>query len=724
MYVNCLKSGLVAGTAIAAGMAGNAAVAQEGAAPLEEIIVTAQKREERLLEVPMTVAAISGAELTEGAVVSTLDLAQVTPGIVMTNNGLAFSPSVRGVSSSGSTPGDETNTSIYLDDVYIGSPLASYFDLADIERIEVLKGPQGTLFGRNATGGAIRIVTRSPSFTPQASLSTDYGFDFNETKIDAYLTGPFSDKVAGSLTGSYRKGDGYIDGIGPNEGRHYADPDNYVVRGKMLFRPSESFQATVSADTWQTQNNVNFAISAPKGVNPNPIPGVVSSQPYEFAGSTQPLADVSGWNVSLDASWEPTDSLTVRSITAYRDFEGDYKSDLDRSSQSGTALGLGQWQENFSQEFNFSSPGDQAFSWLAGLYYYKSDAGNPYWTIFLGDAPTGTKLTDFTSEVNTESYAGYGDATWNATDKLHLTLGARYTSETKEYHYRDTIRPAPLALRDVRDEKTWDSPTYRAVARYDFTDDANVYVSFSNGFKSGVYNAYSALGIPVNPEEIDAVEIGTKARVGGINLAAAAYAYKYDDLQVQSHMTLNGVIVQTLANAANAKMLGVEFTADGRLTERLSFNAGVNLLPTAEYEDFTTASVVIPCPTCTAPIIGQAVSPYDASGSRLIKAPEWTANLRLTYTAPLMGGEFMGTISDAYNPGFYWQAGDLTKEPSYNLANVRMSWTDGQDRMTYSLWCTNLTDEYYSFYTVPNVRGNTVSANQPRQVGVGVAVRF
>ena len=112
------------------------------------------------------------------------------------------------------------------------------------------------------------------------------------------------------------------------------------------------------------------------------------------------------------------------------------------------------WPENFSQEFNFSSPGDQAFSWLAGLYYYKSDAGNPYWTIFLGDAPTGTKLTDFTSEVNTESYAGYGDATWNATDKLHLTLGARYTSETKEYHYRDTIRPAPLALRDVRDKKT------------------------------------------------------------------------------------------------------------------------------------------------------------------------------------------------------------------------------------------------------------------------------
>ena len=235
MYVNCLKSGLVAGAAIAAGMAGNAAVAQEGAAPLEEIIVTAQKRQERLLEVPMTVAAISGTELTEGAVVSTLDLAQVTPGIVMTNNGLAFSPSVRGVSSSGSTPGDETNTSIYLDDVYIGSPLASYFDLADIERIEVLKGPQGTLFGRNATGGAIRIVTRSPSFTPQASLSTDYGFDFNETKIDAYLTGPFSDKVAGSLTGSYRKGDGYIDGIGPNEGRHYADPDNYVVRAKCFF---------------------------------------------------------------------------------------------------------------------------------------------------------------------------------------------------------------------------------------------------------------------------------------------------------------------------------------------------------------------------------------------------------------------------------------------------------------------------------------------------------
>jgi iron complex outermembrane receptor protein len=692
-------------------------------APLEEVVVTAQKRSERLLDVPMSVAAISGEQLASSGITSTLELQQMTPGIVTTNNGLGFSPAIRGISSAGTTPGDESNVAIYIDDVYVGTPIAGFFDLQDIERVEVLKGPQGTLFGRNATGGAIRIVTRAPSFTPQAKFSVDYGFDFEELSLGAYATGPITDQLAGSITGSYRTGDGYIEGIGPNVGRQYAKPDNYVYRGKLLWQPSETFSATLAADAWQNQNDMVFVATPPDGVNP--FPGSIATTPFHYAGSTQPKALVKGDGVSFDATWEPSDALTVRSITGYREVEGKYQADVDRTNLLLGGLALAQEQENFSQELNFSGPSEATVSWLVGAYYYYSEGENPYYTIYLNaDAPNGVPTTRFTNKVKTESYAGFGDLTWNVTSQLHLTAGARYSSEKKDFYFQQLI-PAGAAAR--RDDHSWDSPTYRGVVRYDLADDANIYASWSNGFKSGVYNAYSPLGIPVNPEKIDAIEIGAKARVAGITVTAAAYDYDYQDLQVQAHANVGGVLVTTLTNAAQAKLRGFELTADGALTDRLSFDAGVNWMPTAKYEDYTKASIVRPCTAtdnCVSPVVGIIQVPYDASGSRVIKAPKWTANLRLNYSIPIFGGEFNASLSDSYNPGFYWQAGNFTKEDAFNVTNLRLSWADPHNRFTYSLWSTNLTDERYSTFTTPNVRGDSNGYPQGRQIGVGMAASF
>src|SRR5690606_18800905 len=174
---------------------------------LDGLVVTAQKRVERLLDVPMSITAVTAEQLSESGIGSTRDLQQIVPGLTAVNNGLGFVPVLRGISSQGTSPGDESNVSTYLDDVYLGAPLTGLFDLADIERIEVLKGPQGTLFGRNATGGAIRIVTRTPSFTPQGSASVDYGFDYDEVNVTGYLTGPISESIAASLSLAYREGD-------------------------------------------------------------------------------------------------------------------------------------------------------------------------------------------------------------------------------------------------------------------------------------------------------------------------------------------------------------------------------------------------------------------------------------------------------------------------------------------------------------------------------------
>lgn len=705
----------IAGTAVAPQVS---AQGLSGAAPLEEVVVTAQKRTERILDVPMSITAVSGDQLLKSGVGSTGDLQLVVPGLTTVNNGLGFVPVIRGISSQGTSPGDESNVSIYLDDVYVGAPMAGLFDLDDIERVEVLKGPQGTLFGRNATGGAIRIVTRKPAFETEANFSVDYGFDFNEVKASAFVAGALSETIAASLSGTYREGDGYIDGIGPNDGEEYGGPDNYFVRGKLLFKPSESFQATLAADTNRSDNNAVASVWPPKGADPFPGVGAIPSQPFKYAGSTEPSQLVEGDSVSLDMTWN-TDAVSIRSITAYRDFDLDYQSDIDRTSLSSVALHLSQYQENFSQELNFSGEvGD--FNWLAGLYYYDSEAGNPHWTVLSGDSPGGIPIRNFTSQVDTESYAGFGELTWNATDNLHLTLGARYTTETKDYSYRDLLSGSPA----VTDDDTWDSPTYRGVVRYDFATDANVYFSVSNGFKSGVYDAYSSLAIPVDPEEVDAFEIGTKARINGFNFTAAAYAYDYDDIQVSVFATINDVVVQSLTNAASAEMQGIELSVDGPLTDHLLVNAGVNWAETADFEDYPNAQVTVPLDNPEPPILAEVVTPYDASGSRIPRTPEWTANLGLTYAVPLASGELEWNVSAFFSPGFYWQAGGFTEEPSYEVVGSRLSWTDPAGRFTYSLWGTNLTDAENSIYRVPNIRGDSMVAAQGRQIGVGVSLQL
>ncbi|MNS39501.1 Pesticin receptor precursor [compost metagenome] len=704
---------------------GASAQATDPAAPepvsqVGDVVVTAQKRSERLLDVPMSISATSGEQLKAAGISSTGDLQQISPGLVTVNNGLSFTPAVRGISSVGTSPGDETNVSLYLDDVYLGAPLAGLFDLKDILRVEVLKGPQGTLFGRNATGGAVRIVTMAPSFTPRTEVSADYGFDFDEITLGAYVTGPLSERVAGSANLYYTVNDGYIKGVGPNEGRRYGVNETFSARGKLLFELASNFDVTVAADYSDRNDNAVFALAPNNRQNSNRnTPGAVIAGPFEYAGSTQPAIKVESSGVSVDANWDPNDYLSIRSITAYRSADGYYRTDTDRTNLAIGALILPQYQDTFSQELTFSGPAGGRWNWIGGLYYYHSKAGNPSFASYSGDAPGGTVVADYRNEVITDSYAAFGELTWNVTDRLHLTAGGRYTSETKDFSFADIVRAA--GLRTGSAKETWESPTYRLVARYDFAKDWNVYASVSNGFKSGVFNAGSLPAIPVEPEEIDALEIGVKGRVSGVTLTAAAFSYDYTNIQVQGQTFLpGGAWVITLSNAAEAKIQGFEFTASGNLTDKLSFDLGLSALPTAEYENFVGAQVFIPNAT------GGTTStvPYDASGSRIIRAPKYQTNLRLTYTDTVANGELQASASYSYNDGFNWQPGNFSPEDNYSLLNGRVSWTEPKGVLTYSLWGANLLDTQYSIYTASTGVGISDALAKPRQIGVGVTARF
>lgn len=698
-----------------------------------EIVVTAQKREERLLEVPISISVMQGDDMIKNGINSTVNLSQAAPGIVTVNNGFGFLPVVRGIQSTGTSPGDETNVAIYLDDVSIGTPIAGFFDLADIERVEVLKGPQGTLYGRNATGGAIKIVTRKPSFDTAGQVSADYGFHYNELKVTGFVTGKISDTLAGSLSATYRSSDGFIKGTGPNVGRSFGGADNYVFRGKLLFQPSSNFHAILSGDVWRQQNNSVFISHIKDGRNPYPnIPGTIPNRPYENAGSTDPLARLRGFGGSLDMNWDTDSGISVRSLTAYRHVAVNSQSDTDRTSiGTGNAVSgsnqISQYQKSFSEELTVSSPGDETIAWQVGGYYYNSKAGNPYFRTYSGDATKGGVIAaNFTNRMKSEVFAGFGEVTLNLAEKLHVTGGVRYNSEKKTFHWQNLVN---LAAPPTDRERTWNSATWRGVVRYDLAENANVYFSASTGFKSGVYNAYSGLGIPVNPEKITAFELGAKARVAGINLALAGYAYKYKDIQVSSYTQVGNppTLQLTLSNAARAKMRGIEFTADGKLGAGFSFSAGVSWEPTAKYEAFTAAQVTVPLTAAelavAAPgIIQKTVVPFDASGSRTVRTPEVTGNLRLGYDAELWGGEFSGSVNTAYTSAFYWQPGNLSREDPYAIVNFRLSWT--KNRVTYSVFGNNITHPDYRTDYVPNARGDSVKFVARDEWGVGVSYAF
>jgi iron complex outermembrane recepter protein len=730
LFVGVATAALLIPSAMASAQTAGAADAVE-ATDSGEIIVTAQKRSERLIDVPMSISAVQGDTLVKVGILQTTNLQQTTPGLVTVNTGFGFVPVIRGINSSGTSPGDASNVALYLDDVSVGAPIAGFFDLSDIERVEVLKGPQGTLFGRNATGGAIRIFTRRPSFEAKATVGADYGFRYNELRLNAYATGPLSDKVAASVSGTIRKGDGYIKGIGPNEGKDYGGADNYLVRGKLLFQPSENFEAILAADKWQQQNDSVFISMINNGANPFPGTAAIPNGPYTYASSTQPKADLKGWGGSLDAKWD-SDDLTIRSITGYRKVQVRSQSDTDRTSLSTSWNAISQYEKAFSQEINISGATDKPLTWMVGGYYFNAKAGNPYFRQGTGDgrgltglpATGGTIASNFTNRMKTEAFAGFADATYNLTDALHLTGGIRYNSERKDFHYQ-TLVPATGATLDTH--KRWNSTTFRAIARYDFNNNANVYASVSNGFKSGVYNAYSPLNNPVDPEKVMAYEVGAKARLAGFTFTAAAYAYEYKDIQLSAYVNVNGNLLISLSNAANARMRGLEFTMDGPLGGGFSVNAGLGWEPTRKYRNYTGAQVVVPI-VGVAPDVQpnkRVIAPYDASGSKMVRAPETTANIRLNYRADIAGGQLDANVNGSYTSSFFWQPGNFSKEPSYFLVGGRIGWKDTGRGVTYSVFGNNLTNKLYRTDFVANTRGDdSIKLPPRREIGVGVSIDF
>jgi iron complex outermembrane receptor protein len=764
-----------------------AQAAAEEAAPqsggLEEIVVTANRREQNLQDVPIAVTAVTSAALQASGTLNTLQLERVTPGLQIYQTGSAALPFLRGVGSNQSNPGFESPVAIYIDGIYQAGKIGNVFDLPNVERIEVLKGPQGTLFGRNATGGAISIVTRDPGQNPEISGEIGYG-RFNEVRGKFYASAPITETLAASVSLTARKSDGYIRNTFLNTD---ANPShNLMGMAKLVWTPTPEFTAKLSGSYFEHSDPTFLsphvlAGTIPPGTSPTGAGGlfVTNYDKYTMRSNHETFVDTHGWRGSLDLQYD-LGAVKLVSLTGYVDAYSENISNSPASESAASYSGSGTPSKMFSQELQLQSTGSGPLKWIVGGYYSHSNEGFSD-LISVANVPSpirpadllvaGASVTAFHVELRTKSFAGFAEANYELTDRLRLTAGLRYTKENRAidgFRYSYTALPAAgnqtlklyntmlgteplvfgrtIAAASVTDrEKDFSKLTFRAALDYKIQDDVMVYASFNRGFKSGSYTAtsLSATAVPVNPEVLDAYEVGFKSEFldHRVRFNAAAFYYDYSNIQVG---LITGAGVTTVENAAAARIFGLDAELTVVPTDNLTLRAAVNLLDT-KYKDYGRAQIFLPKTTaaaCTAPppAISQAQADalvaapkfagacsyaLDASGLPLIFSPKMSGNIAADYTIPVGESRIVLNGSLYYNSGFdITPGGYFSHIGSYETLSASATWYGPDDRYFVRVWGDNLTDSSHPIYISPQAAAFQEISARPVSYGVTVGFKF
>ncbi|MGV3478993.1 MAG: TonB-dependent receptor [Sphingobium sp.] len=690
-----------------------------------EIVVTAQRRSESLQNVPISITALTADQLASAGVASTQDLTLATPGLLWAKSSNNSQPTIRGIGSRNASAGDEPNVATFIDGVYQPEQATTAQELSNVERIEVLKGPQGTLFGRNATGGAINIVTKKPSFETTGDASLTYGrYDF--MKATAYLSGPIvTDKLAASFAATGLRDDGYIHNI-------YLDTEQGVrkaaiIRAKLLFVPSDTVEIQLNGLYNYSWDNVTYsgqplngnsqARRATAAQNPLnlPIDVRVPGKPYTTSEATVPFFRLNQYlvdgHVSIDLG-----GAVLAGLASWSETHGFSHSVTDISPLSLSINDFRQRGRAYNQEITLTSDTDGRLSWLIGATGFQSRT--------LYDPLTSISPTTTTRLVygqKSKAIAGFAEATYEAIDDLFLTAGIRYSWDQKQSYNR------PLATNVVTQGKeSWKDWSPRAVIRYEFGRGSNVYASYTQGYKAGTFNATTVNGtlIPANPERIEAFEVGVKTQPApGITVNAAAFHYNYTDLQVSLVTTVNNQIATLLQNAPKAEVDGFEMDVSARVAEGLRFNAGVSLLK-PKIVDFVNASVNVPVLVGGLPAGNSTVGPVDVSGNDLIRAPRWTLNFGVNYDTSLAGGVLTVNASAFFSGRYFVELTNRVKQPAYEVVNASVAWRSPDTHWRLSVFGQNLTNQkYYAGAIITNFADN-VSYQKPRWFGVSAGYSF
>jgi iron complex outermembrane receptor protein len=709
---------------------------------LEDIVVTAQRRSQRLQNVPVTVVSLSRKDLAKSGVTSIRDLGSVVAGFTFGGLGNTSQPAIRGVTTTISGSGSENPNALYVDGIYQQSSIALNNELPDVERIEVLKGPQGTLFGRNATGGAIQVFTRNPSFTPEASFTVEPSYytgsgtsrSAPHISINGFISGPIiPDLLAASLSAGYN----YTPGYSTNDttGKEDGTIRNTNFRGKLLFTPSSDLTINLSAFHIDA-DQAGIVLGTPyQGLTAaSAYPGtVVPTQPYHSAYDQSPLASYASlvqYGVSGRIQWN-TDLGTVTSLTGYTRTSTPAGAPIAYAQSSLPCLFAFACIDSFntvkisevSQELNFASRQFGIVSFVAGLYYYNADqsirsALDPILAQYI---PGSFPLTIQQSFFRTTSYAAYGEVTIKPIERLSLVVGGRYNDEPHDD--TDTLANPNFSI-----SKTFDSFTPRGSVRYELTDHLNVYGTVSVGERSGLTGIGNPTSVPpfapVAPEKLTSYETGLKYASHDLSLDASVFYYDYKNKQEQTFSGTSAIV----QNTGPVRIYGVDLDGRANLTPSLSFFGTLSWIPVAKYLDFPDASgqstARIPFGPGGVCAFGSGCGgflplTFNASGERLVRAPKVTASGTLSYES----GPFDASATVSFSSTVLENITGVIRQSPYATLYAQMGYKI-DERLRIGVFGRNLTNKAYIVNALSDVAGFGVGYAPPQEVGLSLSYNF
>lgn len=753
-----LTSALLAGTSLPVVARAQDATAQSDAAAsgtssetgVEEIIVTAERREGRLQDTPISITAISASGLEARGIRDLKGLDIATPNLQLNSGrpdggGSAASATIRGVGQNDFQFPNDPGVGMYVDGVYLARTLGGLMSIVDIERVEVLRGPQGTLFGRNTIGGAINIVTQAPTNDFNGKISLTYG-SFNRVEAKGSLNVPLIDgKLAARLTAGVIK----ADGIGKQipTGVELADEDRQIVRFALRGTPSDDVTIDLAFDyTHQRQHGgalffiPEFPSSAGliEGLFNPVLADMQNTQLGLPAGSrfdgrwaspsrydnfgTAPMRDwLDSGGASLTVKWDVDDNLTLKSITAARALKARISNDLDLSPYSVIDTDDTQHQEQYSQELQaYGSLADGRLDYLLGAYYFKEIARDENFIPIL----PGT-LNAFGFEIsqkanlglNVNNYAFFGQVSYKLLDNLKLTVGVRQNHESKRFTRMFThIQGGDVFIPFQELTASWNSFTPKFGLDWKPSDDILVYASYAQGFKSGGWNprpiGANTGSTPFGPEKIKTYEVGVKTQVDRrLTLNLAGFHSIYSDIQLQALTTdSSGALISDTRNAGRSSIWGAEVELVARPVPEASIQISGSYLGN-KYTDLNFGTDV-------------------QIANKLPDAPQWTLSVGADYRFDIPGlGRLTPRIDAAYRSKTYKDGlnSPAITQPGYWLANARIAFVPaGLAGFELQAYATNLFDQHYINYGQDvKIQGYAIAGyGRPREVGLTAKYSF
>jgi len=694
----------------------------------DTIVVTAQRRPERPEDVPIFLTAISGLDLERMQATDMASLGKVAPSLHMTRTGAFTQPFLRGVGKR-STLGVENSIATYVDGVYLASSISALLDLRGIDRVEVLNGPQGTLFGRNATGGVIQVATRDPDpgLNGEAELHAGtYGY----VRGDVYLTGG-SDRMAGNLAVSLSRNGGYGTNLFTGKKDQGEVDHSLVARSKWIWRPDEGLKLTLAGDYQDIEQD--FTQMPVAGFQPVGNPRVLDLRDSDHDGSNRMHFKYGGGSLKAEAA---IGGVNFMSLTALRLMHARYHADLDVGPQLLLFAAPDTEQKQFSQEFQLQSPDEARLRWVAGLYYiHLQERYDP--TIFryggsYSDMLGGRIFQTLSDIGRMSSYAAYAQATLPIGEATRLTGGLRYTIEKRSveafgerlFDNPPFVRPIPglplPAEEPLKQSDTFRALTWRASVDHDFSDALMGFASVSRGFQSGGWNLQTPQVPSFGPETLDDYEAGFKYVDGSGRLKAdaAIFYYDYSDLQLSAFTPIGSVTT----NAASADIYGLDVQLGARLGDRTNVTLGAQWLK-ARFNRFSNA-------TCTE-YSQDAASPYlpvqcDVTGNRLPFAPKFTAHLGANHRLSLgRSGTLLLSGNMAHNSGYFSEVDNVVRQDAYTTVDLSAEWRPVRRGPSIRFWVLNLTDAHYygTLVTFPTT-GVLQRPAEPRRFGASIGYAF